>query len=741
MKPILPFAKPKKTPDKYFAIEINPEFIKVAIWQINEISHKVQIIETSQALELQDENSETLLQAIDMAIATFETDNSKISKVIFGLESFWSDVNGIKQDKRKILQYVCKNLELIPLGFLTTFDGILTAHKDQNGTFPSAIFVKFCQEKLIFILVNQGKIVIQKEITKTENIVDDFKLGLSQINRNQLPNQFFLYDTNTDFEAVKQELLTFSWEEHYSFIQMPSFDSLDKDYSVKAIAIAAGIEATKISRPNNSTTLSSESNSQPVMPVTSSSIEKTPQALGPLISSEINSKLPDDFVIGREIDQPNSKSFFTKLFTKSSPKSKSSPNIVDADHLNLNSDNPDFIEKEKSSKPKFKKKILIILIVLLIFISVFFAFCHSFYQNKTKANIIIYIKPETVEQNLQISASTEIQTVDFDNLLIPATYEEAEVQGSVQISTTGTKRIGQKASGKITVYNKTKKEKSLSRGKVIISSDNISYILDQDLNIASASSQETDDGESLTYGKADATIIASDIGAEYNADKDEEFTIKDISSDQLIAKSISAISGGTSEEKPAVSEADIANARASLSTKLSQEAQAQVSQKLGPDFLTFPSSTKAELTNVLFDFNLNEETSSLTITGSLKSSILTVKQTDFNALVINVLKQSNGQNYNISSHNLQKEIQETSQEESQTLIKLKAKAEIISKIDIAQVKNDLVGNDLSYAQNYLASLENYQKNTITLNSKLLEILGKLPPKTENILIQIESASN
>lgn len=733
MKPILPFAKTKKTPDKYFAIEINPEFIKVAIWQIDEISHKVQIIETSQALELQDENSDTLLQAIDMAIATFETDNSKISKVIFGLEPSWSDVNGIKQDKRKILQYVCKNLELIPLGFLTTFDGILTAQKEQNGTFPSAIFVKFYQEKLIFILVNQGKIVIQKEISKTENIVDDFRQALAQINRNQLPNQFFLYDTNTDFEAVKQELLTYSWEEHYSFIQMPSFDSLDKDYSVKAIAIAAGIEATKITRQINAKIPTPQSDPQSSIHHPLSSNEKV--ELSPtIVSQETNPNLPADFVLGREIDQPSSKSFFTKLFTKSSSTSKSNPAI-------LNSETPDFTEKEISDKPKFKKKILIIFIVFLIFIFVFFAFCYSFYQNKTKANILIYIKPETVEQNLQISASTQIQAIDFDNLAIPATYEEVEVQGSVQIPTTGTKKIGQKASGKITVYNKTKKEKSLSRGKVIISSDNISYILDQDLNIASASSQQTDDGESLTYGKADATIIASDIGAEYNIDKDEEFTIKDISSDQLIAKSISAISGGTSEEKPAVSEADIVNARASLLGKLSQEAQAEISQRLGPDFLTFPSSTEAELTNVLFDFNLNEETSTLTITGSLKSSILTVKETDFNAIVINVLKQNNGQNYNISSHNLQKEIQEVNQEESETLIKLKAKAEIISKIDLAQVKNNLVGRDLTSAQNYLQSLDNYQKNSISLNSKLLEILGKLPPKTENILIQIESASN
>jgi len=114
----------KQKPSKFIAVEINQQTVKAAIWQ-KQSDNQINVLKVSEAIAIEKDTPESILQSLDMAISTIEEGNKLVSKVIFGLDKTWIDQDGIKQDKRKVLKYLCQNLGFEPLGFLATFDSIL----------------------------------------------------------------------------------------------------------------------------------------------------------------------------------------------------------------------------------------------------------------------------------------------------------------------------------------------------------------------------------------------------------------------------------------------------------------------------------------------------------------------------------------------------------------------------------------------------------------------------------------
>ena len=188
---------------------------------------------------------------------------------------------------------------------------------------------------------------------------------------------------------------------------------------------------------------------------------------------------------------------------------------------------------------------------------------------------------------------------------------------------TGTKTTGEKAKGDVIVYNKSTSEKILKKGTVLAATSEVSFTLDGDVAVASAS----DTGESLEYGKEKVSVIASRIGPAGNVKGDTEFAVADFPKTTLLAKNDAAFSGGSEREITVVSAEDQKSLLAALIEELSNEAKDKLASQIPEDEEELDESLNENVVEKRFDSDVGDESEQLTLDLTLEFSQISVKKT------------------------------------------------------------------------------------------------------------------
>ncbi|NMB56647.1 hypothetical protein GYA19_01765, partial [Candidatus Beckwithbacteria bacterium] len=270
--------------EAFLALEINEDYVKAAVWMVQE--GQIKVIKTSEIVAIENENIESLLQSVDMAIATACQDVSfNPEKTIFGIMHDWVDQEGIVPDKKEILKYLSQKLELKPIGYVILEEALVTYLQKQQSTPPTAILIRFSQSELLLTLVELGNIVLQEKVGRSEDLVSDVNEGLKRFaDADPLPSRIILYNCNTNFEEIKQRLLAFDWEKDLPFLHTPKIESLEMKQSIKAVAIAGGSEVAK---------------SMGFAIEEEKPVEQTNE---PAEEVKTQEQLPEGFVVGQQLD-------------------------------------------------------------------------------------------------------------------------------------------------------------------------------------------------------------------------------------------------------------------------------------------------------------------------------------------------------------------------------------------------------------------------------------------------------
>jgi hypothetical protein len=760
------------TSEPYFALEISHELVKAALWTVED--GVVSIINIGEIINLSDDSDETLLRSVDMALATANDEiDQEPDKVIFGLPEYWLDEGGIVPAKKDILKYLCKKLDLKPLGYVVTLESLVAYLKQRQGTPPSAIFVRLSKTELLISLVKLGKITNSHVVPRTKDISKDVALGIGKIDDSaQLPARIILYNGHTNFEDIKQQLLSNQWDQEFSFLHTPKIESLTSETSVEGIAIAGGKEVALsmgIEVTAGDQELSQEDAQSATDPFAEETIsgedkyanDDSARDLPSDLPSGIPNDIPEGFARGKDLTQqehqfdpvPSVEPEADKLkpskfnFSLRSIKSKLPTIKLPSFPTKLHPPKPESpanpAKVEHHPFPKRKRlKIRVWAVVLAIILVVGGTVGASawWYFNFPKAQIVLYLTPRKLDQKLTITASTEIDSLDYDKLTIPAGNQEISVSGEETIPTTGSKRIGEKSQGTITIYNKTDDSKTFSEDTILVGPSSLRYVLTETITVASASSQETADGAQITFGKADATIIAGDIGEEYNQIPDKELSFRDLNDSDFSAKVATEISGGSSETIQVVSAEDIKDARTRLTKKLTQDAKDQLSQE-SADTIALSSIEDNSLSEATFSNEAGEEATELTISATLLTNLITAKKSDYDTILVRTAAKNTPDTFAISSEDLQSEILSTTENEDTGEIELEVhiKAQLLQKLDFAEIKKNISGKNPEVVEEYFNSLPDFARVKIGLNPNLPSKILKIPYKEENIHITVERA--
>ena len=678
----------------FFAVEITEELIKTAIWTV--IDGQTQVVKVGHSQTWDGQAQDKLVRAIDQSISAISVNISpEPSGVIFGLPESWLDSDNIIPEKKTYLKAVCQELELKPLGFVISNTAVIQYLKIDEGTPPSAIFLQLNSTEINLTLVKLGKLIGTQLVGRSGDLGQDVEEGLSRFDKiDTLPSRMILYDGQTDFEEDKQQLTSYDWEEKLPFIHFPKVEVLPVDASIKAISLAGGSEVAK--------------------------------SLG----FEIKPSTPSETLSAADLG-----------FVAEDVAKQSKPASHPEPKPRLTIDKPNLIQlikvmKEKLFRLKFPSAPKTITWIAAGFIGLLIIVI-SAYWYLPKAQITLYFEPKIIETNLALTIDPKASTLDPVKAILPGESVDISVEGSKSVPTTGTALIGDPAAGNITIYNKTAQIKTFPKGTILIGPNNLTFSLDEDTTATSSSSREEGENTIITPGKADASITAQNIGPDSNLSADSRLSFKQFSEDDYYAKT-SGLSGGTSQEVKAVSQADQDKLLAAITTELINKAQTELQSRQGGDKTLVEVQDQEKLISKKFNHSVNEKADTLVLEAKLEYTALSYNQKDLQLLLNEAVKEKIPENFQVSdSSETELEPAKLNKDKTAT-IQAAFKAKLLPKLDLEAIKKEIKGHYPAAIQDYLTSLPSFLSADIIIKPNLPSGLKTLPHVAKNILLEVNS---
>ena len=708
-----PEEKAKK--EYFFALQIWDEGVKSAIWTVEEEKTGVVALGSHESWE---GGIEELTVAVDKSLSTaserFVIEGEEPSKVIFGLPEDWSSGDKIKPERQEPLSELCRKLELEPIGFVSTFDALNHHLKEVEGTPPSVILVSPGKKAIILAILEVGKIKGVEKVVRSENLAADVCEGLLRFSEIEtLPSRILLFNSE-EMEGIRQILIGYPWQtaqiegKRLPFLHFPKIEILPYDFDISAVVISGGREVAK-------------SLGFKVVPEPGKEEEPSGADLGFIKGKDIASEFKAE-VVPEPVEIPVSEE---PTFAEEKPKGFLILLKEKLSTIHLPS-----LPSLPVGMPFLGAGIGIIFLILASGIIVF-------WWNVPKAEIVIYVNPQVLEKEADLTLDPNQEVLDLENMILSAQVIETEESGEKTTSTTGEKTVGEPARGEVIVYNRTDSKKIFPEGTVIIGPGILKFTLDRDVNVAS----KTPDLETGVdkWGESKTGATAVDIGAQYNLASNSQFSFKDFPTTSYLGKNSSSFTGGTSRQIQAVSEEDQKDLLEKLSQELAEKGKTDLLAKVPPGKKLIEEGILASPVLTNFNHKVGDEAQTLALNLTVKATGLTFSDEDFTLLSQKLLQDLIPQDFELKKEELTVRFElKKKNEDGSILFKTAIKANLLPKLNQEEIIKNIKGKYEDLAKKYFSSISGYSDSEILISPQLPGILGTLPRREDKISLEIRS---
>jgi len=674
------------SPSTFWIIDITASTVRVSL--ASELGGRSQVIGQGATVIWDEPDVASILSAVDQSLSLTAT-NAQISEsdeptnAAFILPPQWLDSDSkIVPTRLKIIESICKELKLKPMGYVPNDEAIIEQATTSGDLPPSFVLLHLEKNTFSISLAYLGK--IQGRLS--HSFADQFDASLVEsalIELNSaatLPPQIIVYGNVTD--EIYQNLKNYTWigkRNIETFLHFPDI----KLYSLAELTqIYSQFISTQLSVPISSNPPQDQSVPEPLAEVITTDDatpiyeDTTPEELG--FNEIINSPLPSpDLPPPPVIIEP---SVVEEEIPPSPVKIPSPKFSVSFPKINF-------------SKPKISLSFLLIPIAispLLILIPFYFS----------RATITVFVTPYTFDRQVNITLDANATEVNSTTNTIPVTKNSFDITASDTISTTGQKVVGEKARGDITIFNKSDKVVNLPKGSVLTDPSGLKFELVSATSIASSSSN-LEQGV-ITLGQTKTSIVAQDIGPEYNLSQSAILSLKDYSSNILIVKIKDNLAGGSKEQVKAVSSEDRKNLESRLTQSLTSSSQQNLSQKISAIPGAIKETIQIKKNHLEYDREVGEEATSLTATSQSTITVLSFKS-DYKNQIINSFfgQDPNYQQSVVNPDDFNLKISITKSTPNQSSGQLAITGQALPKISVDDIKTKIAGKSWSSATAYL----------------------------------------
>jgi hypothetical protein len=742
LKKFLP-SKEKDTFEYYWALVIEPGWVQAGIWRINQGSAQVVLTSPAAAWELEGDLISATDTALSSAIQDFPEELNEPSKTVFAVVSSWVDGGQIKEEHLEKIKKVCKELSLKPVGFVVLSEAISHFYKSEEGSPLNAVLLGVYKESVELSVFRLGSLVGSSEVARSVSMVDDITEGLSRFNLgDEVPSRFILYDGKEgELEEVRQALLKVDWvqDTEFRFLHTPKVEIIDPVKKVHAASLAGASEMADVGKVESVVDAADKD-----------SLRKHDERYA-LPLEDAGEKSMED--IGFSEDQDTS--FVGKKETVSDA-SRNTPKMDEAELDNIRSvgEEPRIGRKLPltklnplgvlgglggkagkfiggiSQKLKFfnfgKSAITIGVIFFILFVIGGFLFWW-FYP---KAVVTVYISPKRLDEKIEIKVDPSAGGPNTSDRLIPGEVGTTTVSGERTKSTTGTKTVGDKASGEVTIY-RVGSQLTLSSGMTVTGPENLKFSLDESVTIAS--------GSAGTPGTTKAKVTAEDIGAQYNLASNSTFTVSNYSTSDMEAKNESSFSGGSSREISAVVEDDIESLEDELTDELSDSASNRLSDDLGSNKILISESVTTNSRSKKFSNEVGDEASTLKLELELEATGLIVDESQLKNMLIEVMQDKVPEGFVLRGEQVNVGFEFREEDNGIYFFEAVVVANLLPEVNPDEIAENLTGKYPALAEDYLTKeIPGFVRVQIRRKPSFPGRLGTLPRVAKNIDVEISA---
>jgi len=311
------------------------------------------------------------------------------------------------------------------------------------------------------------------------------------------------------------------------------------------------------------------------------------------------------------------------------------------------------------------------------------------------AEVILLPAGEAVNATLQVEADPELETINYETGQIPARVVQAQIEGTAQIPTTGTKDApDEPARGKVLFVNKINQIVTVPKGAVVATSTGSTIRF---TTVADVTLPET------VGGTVEGEVVALDPGPGGNVGANLINSIEGPLSLQVKVTNPEQMRGGSVKQVGMVTTADKERLKAVLLQQLQQGVQARLSEQLREgEFLSSESVAVDHIVTEIYDKVVEEQADVLTLEMEVMFSGIAIDEEDANALVEAALKAKVRDGFVLASQGLEYQRGEvTSVEDGKVSYVVRGSGSAVAQIDVNAVKEAIRGRPLDWAEDYL----------------------------------------
>lgn len=365
---------------------------------------------------------------------------------------------------------------------------------------------------------------------------------------------------------------------------------------------------------------------------------------------------------------------------------------------------------------------------------------------KATAELVITAQPLIRSLTIKVLPNTPS---DAEKKLLKGTTVSVDVTNEMELPTTGEKLTGKKATGTVTIVNTTKEDVSIKKGTVITykkDKDSWTYTLDNSVTVPKAITTPDPDplkAPTITLGKADENVTATDFGESFNIADKKTLTIKSLASDEIYAVSKDKFSGGTTTKVKIVADADLkALSQKLLELNATQSASA-MQTKVGSLQKLITGSVSSKITSELYNYKVGDQKDTLKLSQTVTATGLVYTTNELNFLVDKLVDNLIPQGFVLGkkTREINVEILGNSAasvvSSSEADIQVTVKTFIVPDISVNDLKKQLAGKNLTEAQKVLGSIESIKTYKVNV-APSIPFFQKIPKDTSKITVNIET---
>jgi hypothetical protein len=697
----------------FFVVLLTETHAQGALWKIEE--GRIDVLTQSTQHQWQDE--ETCVNAIDHALQELGKESENVKQTLFALQSNWVSAEGIVPARKPLFQKITKELSLEAIGFVVVTEALLQHFTETVSPQVNLFLIDVRVQEIEVSLVKQGQLVDSCKVGRSGESVSDVNEAFAHFKEKSFPAKFILFSpilTEEELQEVRQQLFSEDWPKRYPFLHPPLIDVFPSDELLamivrtggKAVAESRGLVAKMTAEPEVAT------EEVPVEPTVDPVEEPIEEPLEKEKEKEEESNLT---AVDLETEPTLASSFGVPIAIKDVEKD------VPADIAELKNNLP----KKTRSMPKIsfsaftrflpfkissKNVVPFVLVGVLCGVGMLWLIAMVAANSALQTLVTLQVTTKVVNKDVKLTLDSKVAASDPEKLILKANIVNKEVTGEKSAETTGTKVIGDKAKGKVTMFNRTTSPKSFPAGTTL-TSGKAKLLLDEAITVEAAS---TGQNFETKPGTADVAVTAAQIGEDSNLGKDIDLVVETFSKDTYVARTATEITGGASREIQAVSQEDRTKLQAALTKELLEQATQTYKQESKQGQYFIPTN-RVKVAKSEFNGEVGKELNSLSLTLTVQVEALSYQIADLQPLALKVLTSEVPAGYHLSNKDPQILSAPVSNATTAAQVMLQASltSEAKPDVNVDDLRKEIAGKNAQEAQELLKQKSEIKQAELT----------------------------